>query len=277
MKNRTNLTWSAGKFVYPKGSSLPIHFMPLQDFSLEVALNYSLLIALRFSRLEHHTSLLSKLEIREWRHCLLTHEIVEMIKACSFSRPLFHDFGSDYALLFEEMKLAKSEIGNFEYSLHLSDDSHDHHLNTLHFIEDWPLRLHRDPFSTSSLDSYSVVIINTILGVRPQHDLPPCLELLSLPRHIQGCILAMRVCKAEKSTERTTVYGEDFIIPTLDSVLQWMSRANHHWYWQYLPNHDAEFFIPEPNTPDVGVLLAYSAHAPSKLPRFVLLDREGNI
>ncbi len=44
------LTWCAGKFVYPKGSSLHAHFMPLQEFSLEPALNYSLLIALRMAR-----------------------------------------------------------------------------------------------------------------------------------------------------------------------------------------------------------------------------------
>jgi len=274
MKNATSLTWSAGKFVYPKGSSLPIHFMPLQDFSLEVALNYSLLIALRFSRLEHHTGLLSKLEIGQWRYRLLTHEVVEMVKACDFEQPRFHDFGSNYALLFEEMKLAKNEIGNFEYLLHLSDTSHDHHINTLHLIEDWPLQLCQKPIDPSLLSTYSVVIINTVLGVRPQHDFPPPLESFSLPSHAQGCVLTMRVCESQTPIVRTTVYGKDFIIPTLDSALQRMGEAKRHWYWQWLSKHDTGFFIPEPDVPDVGVLLAYTARTASKLPKFRSLAYE---
>lgn len=266
-----SLIWSAGKFVYPKGSSLPVHFMPLQDFSLEISLNYSLLIALRVARTEQHEGLLSKIEIGQWRHRLLTDDVADLVKAAKFSHPRFHDFGSDYALLFEEMKLARTEIGDFDYVAHLNDHQHDHHLAVMHPAEDWALQLCHQPLTPSQLDQRSVVIVNSVLGLRPQHDAPPSIETIDLGP-AQGCVLALRACETEAATHRTTVYGDDVVVPTLAAVHDWMAATGRRWYVRWLPRHDVGFFLPEDGVPDAGVVLAYSSEQAEKRPGFRLLD-----
>lgn len=268
-----SLIWSAGKFVYPKGSSLPVHFMPLQDFSLEISLNYSLLIALRVARTEKRDELLSKIEVGQWRHRLLTEEVINLIKACKFDKPRIHDFGSDYALLFEELKLARADIGDFDYVVHLGDHSHDHPLAMLHPAEDWPLHGSHAPLAPAELDRRSVVIVNTVLGFRPQHDAPSPLSSIHLGQ-AQGCILALRACEAEAPVTRTTIHGEDAGIPTLASVQRWMGETGLCWHWRWLPRHDVDYFIPEPDAPDAGVLLAYAANAAEKRPGFRLLTKK---
>ena len=56
-----------------------MHFMPLQDFSLEIAQNHSLIVALRMARLEGRTELLDSHEISVWRHTLMSRLTAEII------------------------------------------------------------------------------------------------------------------------------------------------------------------------------------------------------
>src|SRR5262245_54813881 len=54
LRSRTmqiDLRRCAGKFIYPKGGSDLLHFMPLHDFHLESALDISVVVALRASRM----------------------------------------------------------------------------------------------------------------------------------------------------------------------------------------------------------------------------------
>jgi curved DNA-binding protein CbpA len=50
MSKSLEISWAAGKFVYPKHGSSVLHFMPLPDFLLDSALDISLLLLMRFLR-----------------------------------------------------------------------------------------------------------------------------------------------------------------------------------------------------------------------------------
>jgi hypothetical protein len=265
------ITWAAGKYIYPRGSTLLTHFMPLQEFSLEKSLNYSLLIALRMARLEKHEALLSKIEIDMWRRILLTDEFVEMVKASKFIKPRFHDFGSDTALMFEELKQAKAEINNFEYVIHLKDKSYEERLSILHPKRDGEYEVVSGEQMASSLCKRSVVLVNSILGTRPQHECPPPLESIVLDQ-CQGCILALRVCDQKEGVIRTTIHGDDVLIPNIKSVWDWMGSLNRKWYWKWMPRHDFEFFLPENKASDVGVILAYTSPNAIERNGFCLLN-----
>ena len=267
---------SAGKFVYPKGSSIQAHFMSLQDFSLEVSLNYSLLVALRTARTERINELLSTIEIRKWRNCLLTEEFIDIIKACHFDRPIFHDCGSDYALLFEELKLANEKIGYFEYVMHTTDSGFKSRLSMFHFNDQPYIRISTEPLTSVEINRQSILIINTVLGFRPHHENPPYFKVFTL-REAQGCVVALRASKSEIDLTRTTIHGEDVVIPSLAVIHQWMIETDRQWYWRWLPHHDVDFFIPEPDLPDVGVLLAYTSQNAEKCDHFRLLNKKGNL
>ncbi|WP_008313737.1 J domain-containing protein [Leptolyngbya sp. PCC 6406] len=53
MSDLLEISWAAGKFVYPKNGSSALHFMPLPDFLLDSALDISLLLLMRFLRRSH--------------------------------------------------------------------------------------------------------------------------------------------------------------------------------------------------------------------------------
>jgi hypothetical protein len=249
--------------------------MPLQDFSLEISLNYSLLIALRTARTESNNALLQNIEIRKWRYRLLTEEFVDLIKACHFDRPVFHDYGSDYALLYEELKLAQAEIGDFEYVMHLLDSERKTYLSMLHFDYDKPLTISDAPLTSFVPSQPSVLLINTVLGLRQQHETPSQLSTLVLGK-AQGCVVALRACESEIEFTRTTIHGRDIVVPSLDGIQRWMTETGRQWYWRWLPRHDTGYFIPEPDAPDVGVLLAYSSNDAEKRAYFRLLTKEGS-
>jgi len=267
-----SLIWSAGKFVYPKGSSLPVHFMPLQDFSLEISLNYSLLIALRVARTEKRDELLSKIEVGQWRNRLLTNEITKMIVALPFVTSKFHEIGGSSGLVLEEVKLAWTDQEvKPTYQIFLDDTESRARLNALHPEDEW--RCQVKPFDTfgASLEDRSVIIVNSVLGVRSNYDPLPPLEKIEVGA-AQGCVLALRASSEDSDCMRTTVYGRDVRIPSVKQVEAWMRSTKLNWRHRWLPDHDVDFFLPEIGAVGVGVLLAYGDTETSLTPGFRLLN-----
>jgi hypothetical protein len=113
------------------------------------------------------------------------------------------------------------------------------------------------------------------LGIRPQHEAPSQLSTQVLG-DAQGCVVALRACESEVDLTRTTIHGVDVVVPGLAGIQRWMSETGRQWYWRWLPRHDVGYFIPEPDSPDVGVLLAYSSNDAEKRAYFRLLTKEGS-
>lgn len=70
-----------GKFIRSRGSSEPYREMPLHDFSLDEALNYSLMTALRVSALLSNDMILEDSSIRSWRDRLNLRSLLGVISA----------------------------------------------------------------------------------------------------------------------------------------------------------------------------------------------------
>jgi hypothetical protein len=261
---------SAGKFIYPKGSSLLTHFMHLQNPSLEPALNYSLLTALHTARVRDAKDLLLSIEIQKWRYCLLTEKFVDLVKACHFGSPVFHDSESDYALIYEEIKLRRELNLDFKFCMHSENPEKENDLATFYTRDRESFEVHNSILGSFDFSDRSVLLLNTVLGVRPGHEMPPYLGTLALGR-AQGAVIALRASESGVDLTRTSIHGEDFVVPCLASIKRWMDENGRQWYWRYLAGHDKDFFIPEPDAPDVGVILAYTSKLAEKSPGFRLL------
>ena len=241
--------------------------MPLHDFSMELALNYSLIIALRMHRLEKHDALIREIDIDKWRHRLLTEEFIGMIQASQFIEPNYHDFGSDFALIFEEIKYHNLKQDIIDFSIHSQHGSHIQHLATLHPSNDGMINFASPVPDNSSINSKSVIFINTVLGQRPGHSEPPVMQALQF-NSIQGYICALRANTSETDVQRTTVYGNDFTVPSVHKLKKQMSSLGMPWRWRWLGAHDQEFYLPEVGTAETGILLAYASLFAKTLPEF---------
>jgi hypothetical protein len=263
---------SAGKFIYPEGSSLLTHFMHLQDFSLEPALNYSLLTAIHTARVRGIKDLLQSIEIQKWRHCLLTEEFVDMIRACHFEKPVFHDSGSDYALIYEEIEVARSSIVDFKYCMHSLNPEKEDELSAFYSRDKKSFEIEEATLESFDFNDRSVLLLNSVLGVRTGHEMPPHLNRLSLGR-AQGAVIALRTSESGVELPRTSIHGQDLVVPSLPVIKRWMDETGRQWLWRYLRGHDKDYFIPESDAPAVGVILGYTSNLAEKLPGFRLLTK----
>jgi hypothetical protein len=120
------------------------------------------------------------------------------------------------------------------------------------------------------LSERSAPLVNSVLGVRPGHEMPRHLGALALGRS-QGAVIALRASESEVELPRTSIHGEDLVVPCLASIKRWMVENGRQWYWRYLSVHDKDFFIPELDASDVGVILGHTSKFAEKLPGFRLL------
>jgi len=266
-----------GKFVYPRGSSVQAHFMALQDFSLEPALNYSLLIALRMAWSEGKPVLLDKIEIAQWRDRLLTAEVPKLVDALTLDDPVFIDVGGQDGVIFEEFKMAWAACEHKPaYRVVIAEADSKSRFTVLHLIDDWQYTVET---ALGEVGPRDVVLYNSVVGLRGGQPLPD-LEDISLSE-AQGCVLALRACSPSAQNTasrelshytRTTVQGRDVSVPTVAHAEAWMRRSRFSWRFRWLPRHDTGFFIPEEGIPDVGVLLAYGSKAPRAVSGYRLLS-----
>jgi hypothetical protein len=265
---------SVGKFIYPLGSTVLNHYMALQDSSMEKALNYSLLTALYTARTEGIKELLCTIEIQKWRHCLLTKEFIEIVNACRFDRPTFHDSGSLYGLIYEELELGCGATLEYQYLMYSSIPDEENEILKFYSRSRQSFELKNGELSAVEFSVHDVLFINSVLGYRENHELPPRLSDIKLGS-AQGAVLALRASEGEVDFTRTTIHGTDVVVPCIDGIKSWMIETKREWYWRWLPHHDVGYFIPEPDTPDVGVVLAYQSNGAGRLTGFTSLIKEG--
>tara|TARA_B100001057_G_scaffold495888_1_gene595925 strand:+ start:457 stop:1266 length:810 start_codon:yes stop_codon:yes gene_type:complete len=265
------LSWAAGKYIYPKGTKKLAHFMPLQDFSLEIAQNFSLYVSLRLANLEKNFSLLEKLEIRQWRTRLLTQEFVKMVKACNFLNPIFHDCGCEMGLIFEELKIIGFKNNDFQYNMYFNNQKAQAESNIFKLNKRNKINCFSNSLKESDLSSKSVVFFNSHLGVRPQFCFPEINNLKNL-EETQGIVVALKFVKGKKNIVKTSVYGEEIEIPSFYKILDLMSLCKRSWFYKILDKYDKDFFLPDNEKLEVNTILAYSSVKGEKLKDFKILD-----
>jgi hypothetical protein len=264
------LFWRAGKFIYPRGSHTPIHFMPLQEFSLETALNNSLLVALRMARKEGEDGLLKQYEIAVWRDTVLSEALAQIVARTAVPSANIREIGAGDGLVFEELKLLwPNGSSQNAYQVALVDPQSSAYFYNAHEGDDVPFKLLSDSTVLDDLSEQDTVFVNQLSAIRPAaggdvHWSTP------FTQRAGGVVLALRVSD-EVRTMRTTIRGRQVEVPPLSDVLNKMKDSGRSWSYLWLPDHDTGFFLPEMGYPHVGALLGYSRNGASIIPGFKAL------
>ncbi len=252
------LYWRTGKFIYPRNANVLMHYMPLQDFSLETAQNHSLVVALRMARLDDRTAFLESYEIAAWRHTLLSQFTAETIHTIASPRGRIVDFGSPNGINFEELKNLRYSVNqSLAYEIILTSPTTRRIFEGLHAQTDGAYVM-RTNGSLSSLDKEDTLFVNQAAAIRHPEETVPDVD--SLAQHYSGrCICALRATADRNEGLRTTVLGREVFIPSFHEVLSRMHGSGQPWFYHWVPGHDKNLFLPEPGIKDVGFLLAYRA------------------
>jgi hypothetical protein len=260
---------SVGKFIYPRGASTPLHFMPLHDFHLEEALEVSLLIALRSQRIRGD-AVLGDLELSRWMDVLVVEHIAILARNILDANrrddrvPHLLEYHAGLGITFETLRwlLARDgEDARITYTA-VGPVSGRRRFEILHQGD---ARVSYRPPKEASSEHADLTIINHLQAVRRGED-EPNLEVL-LHEAALPMILALRVCEGDSAAHRTTVSGNGVMLPGFEQVKHLLRMMNAHWRYRYLPGHDAAYFLPE-SGPETGVVLAYASERPVEVPRF---------
>jgi hypothetical protein len=254
----TTLCWRSGKFVYPRSANILMHYMPLQDFSLETAQNHSLVVALRMARVENKNEFLQSYEIAAWRHTLLSQVTAQTISALASPRGRIIDFGSVNGINFEELKHARqrTDIGP-AYEIILTCPRARQVFQGMHEQPDGAY-LMGEYHPTSSLDKEDTLVVNQAAAIRHAAEVVP--DVNQLTHDFGGhCVCALRATAERNGGMRTTVLGREVFIPSFHEILSNMRQSGQPWFYRWVPGHDRGFFLPEREVKEVGYLLAYRA------------------
>jgi hypothetical protein len=267
---RQDLNWCAGKFVYARGGSTLLHFMPLHSYALEYALDISLILALRGERMSPSKPSLGDHELSRWMDIMAVEEIAKLVRAilpslATDSRPAqIIEYHAGLGVVFEVLRWAMTrddEVRNFNYTA-IGPESDRRKFQTLHQDEQILSYLSFEEFRDQEAD---LVIVNHLRAVRQGTDK---LDLERLLWHARGAaILALHVIEGFSECHRTTINGHQVTLLPFDGVVALCQRNSPHWRYQYIEGHDSGYFLPQ-TSPKLGLMLAYNAGLAIEMPRF---------
>ena len=270
----TRLRWTVGKFIYQQGGSTALHFMPLRDFHLDDSLDMALVIALRSQRISPNSSV-GDLQLSRWMEITAIEQIATMAAAVLTSRPIEeraqavteYDPGLGSVLEALRLTLARKRATQELMYTAVGPASIKHLFEVLH--GDLP-RLRYDVVPDGGLSRPDLTIINHVQAIRRSGFTATQLQPL-LARTRGPIVLAARTCAGSSASRRTTIRGIDVQLEPYELTLERCRAQDRHWRYRYVPGHDAGYFLPADDAPDVGLLLAYTAEMPLDLPRFQAL------
>jgi hypothetical protein len=255
MPSPSELRWSVGKFIYPRGGSTLLHYMPLHDFHLEDALNIAAIVSLRTRRTTGEVLGSAASELSRWMDITAAETIASVAVALldempSESRVVEYDTG--LGLVFEVLKLAlhQKPIPPSVTYTGISSPGRRLRFGILHGRDAPAAKFSSD----SALPLADLVIVNHANGVRePEGPVAAPVDLV--PKLKGAAVVVARVTQGDAPQVRTTVTGRPIELPTLSAVLA-SCRNRGGWHYRYISSHDAGFFLPE-EKPETGLLIAY--------------------
>lgn len=267
------LRWCAGKFIYCRGAEHPMHFMPLQDFTLNDFKEQSSLFGLRAIRkgLTGNTGLGESSDrvtqgevfayLARTLHGLqsalggLHKPVLGVVEYAPNVGPVF-----EYFKLLTEMGQAPSSLARtspltwtgfgpeafclkFEI-LHAADGHSVAYVNdTGAEVADW-IRLCR---------SADVAVFNQYQAVREKEpvamEIKACMLSCDIP-----VVFAAYAVEGDTSAWRTTIKGKDVHLPARGELETALQARDASWRFSFKPGYDEGFFLPEAGPPP-GLLL----------------------
>lgn len=259
------LAWCVGRFVYPRGSTAPLHFMELKEFAVDDGADFAQLLTVRSMRGMRSRNLDARDvedEFDRWSQGREPRFVAEMTAALleatngSTVVELYPGSGVAFECLKFLLERSGAErrvryVGFGEQSFRLKfeilhgDDEHESA-----FIEESPAALN------TAVSSAEVVVVNWSEAIR--HREPPRLTFDELLGAVdRPACAAVRVTEAAVDEERLTVKGCSVNLPARARFMSLLAAAPAHWFYRYVPRYDATFFLP--GEADTGLLLTYSA------------------
>ena len=290
---KTKLFWSAGRFVYTKGSAQLLHFLPFSDFALDDGIDFTRLFAIRALRTKLEDSAFSGERLAEamkdTAESLVAPTVAELIlslKDGDTSTLSVLEFYPGAGILFEYMK----------YLLEVPSDNRNDDNRVVLRYRAWGAESYRLKFEVLHGDdshhiSYmpdhngdghqllktvcesDLVIYNHAESVRhrtvPHTDLTSVLGVSSVPT-----LIVARVISSDNENQLTTVKGRTLNIPTANHILTLCQDNDPFWQFKYVHGFDAGFMLPIEGI-ETGLLIGYTARRPLALSGFEAMERIG--
>jgi hypothetical protein len=272
-----DLNWRVGKFVYPRGGTSPLHYMPLKSFHLDDALNLALLMSMRTRRLSGSDKMVGDLDLARWMDRMAIDAIGTLAVALlrvgrADGRWSVVELAPGHGLLFESLKLAAAAEGTALDYTAVGPPAVQRPFDLLHGQDRPAYRFVADPRSAPS--EPDLLIFNHNMAVRQPLAETAIEPLIDGPGRQK--LLALRVTAGEEDRERTTVTGRRVVLPALDRVLTLLQASDHYWSYRFNERLDDDFFLPE-GGPPTGLLLASMACEEFDHPGFAAVHaRDGN-
>lgn len=262
-----DLRWSVGKFVYARGGSTLLHYMPLHDYHLEEGLNVAITVSMRSARLAGGKPTFGSMELSRWIDVTQVETLATISAALIVDTPIrapatIVEYDAGIGVLFECLKLAltrRQADASFQY-IGIGPDRLGRKFLMLH-DSDWPKPTY---LPEAGSDRGDLVILNHASGIR-EPDGPVVVPEEVIPHLTGPALMALRVTEAAVPEERTTVTGRQVRLPSLVEIAAACARGGD-WHYRYLANHDAAYFLPQPGA-RTGLLLAYRSPT-TRIPRF---------
>jgi len=278
------LLWCVGKFIYSRGAESPMHFMPLQDFTLMDFLEQSRLFGLRALRkgLCGTTGLvdsLARLTENEAFACLAETalRLFQLPDRERGATPRVVEYAPSVGPVFEYFKLMaealRSEGGPNAFArvdwTGIGPQAFRLKFEILHADEESRASYYSDAGATAAdwarlCQGADVAVFNHYQAVREKDPvalpLKECLLAANLPQ-----VFAAYVVQGASPSWRTTVKGKDVLLPAREDLETALAADDPTWRFLWCPGYDEKFFLPEEG-PRTGLLFGCAGRSQAVTP-----------
>jgi hypothetical protein len=273
------LKWCVGKFVYVRGSDLPLHFMELKRFIIDDAIDYSHLFYLRALRARLGDEAYLDDALRKWMDGTAVQAVAEAVEhaATGFGDGfVVGEFSPGVGLTGEYVKLLverRAAAGGAVSSVALYEGygapAGRNRFEVLHKDAGSSVAYFDecDAISADAERARHVLVLNLNQSLRM--DVACSCSLEEFLRLRAGAkVISMRVSTGAVSVDHTTVKGRIVTLPSMQSVVDLLRATGLAWHTRFVRGFDEGFLIPDGGEP-CGLLIAYLASTPQpKLARF---------
>jgi hypothetical protein len=262
------LRWCAGKFIRPRGSAELLHFMRLDRFIIDDALDYGHLFVLRALRHRADDRALRDDQLDSWMRNTAVKVVAELAAHLLRGRPggvgrdvtvaeLYPGVGCTYEYL--KLLLERERRGTpprLRYHA-CGPESCRLKFEVLHADDGYAIDYAADADAAAWLQSQAhadLVLFNHDQAVR--YSTETAVGLDTFLTFAGPAVLAARVTHAPDGRVVTTVKGRAVYLPALGHVQDQCCRANPAWMFHYVAGFDKDYFLPD-GQGETGLLLGY--------------------
>ncbi len=266
------LLWSAGKFVYQKGSEDPLLYMPLQDFLRHTTEELCYLVLLRSQQERYQVEKINNTDLFFWIKRNSVEEIYDLIKNILISDKSINKIFECYCgigLTYEKLKFLKKRnvlAKNFKFIAY-EDEEYKSKFISIHQNKIF------DP-NFIKINQLEKINFNNILKIFNfdsliKRNVKKKLELESLINYIQpNTVFKIRVNIGSYDESRTTIDQRNIELPSIKKVCKLFSKSTINYKFKFLDKFDDSYFLPEKKISPTGLLIIFNTKLETEIPGY---------